>query len=88
MTGTQLKILIIVLIILMLISLFNGLFILFKDNGAPDSKRTFRRLVLRVVLASAIFSAMGYGFYTGKLQNRAPWANPSTTSPSPVPTGR
>lgn len=83
MSGSQLKILILVLMALMVISLFNGLLVLFQDNGAPDSKRTFHRLVIRVTLASALLSAMVYGFYTGKLQSSAPWDRPATTQQKP-----
>ncbi len=83
MSGPQLKMLILALMVLMVISLFNGLFVLFQDNGAPDSKRTFHRLVIRVTLASALLSAMVYGFYTGKLQSSAPWDRPSATKQLP-----
>ncbi len=76
MSATQLKILILVLMLLMLVSLFNGLFILFKDNGAPDSRRTFHRLVVRASLAAALLGTMVYGFYSGKLQSHAPWNRP------------
>lgn len=83
MSGSQLKTLILVLMVLMVISLFNGLYILFQDNGAPDSKRTFHRLVIRVTLASALLSAMVYGFYTGKLHSSAPWDRPASAQQKP-----
>ncbi|HQQ62061.1 MAG TPA: DUF2909 domain-containing protein [Pseudomonadales bacterium] len=73
MSALQLKSLIAVLMFLMVISLFNGLFVLFKDNGAPESKRTYHRLVLRVTLAAALLGTMIYGFYSGKLASHAPW---------------
>jgi len=79
MSGPQLKIFILILMVLMVISLCNGLFVLFQDNGAPESKRTFHRLVLRVALAAALLSAMVYGFYSGKLHSSAPWNRPSLT---------
>lgn len=82
MTGTQLKALLLVLFILMFISLFNGVFVLFKDNGNPESRRTFQKLAIRAALAVAIFSTMAYGFYTGKLHSRAPWSQPHTSAPS------
>lgn len=73
MSTTQLKSLILVLMLLMVVSLFNGLFVLFNDNGNPNSKRTFHRLVLRVTLATALLTSMIYGFYSGKLGSHAPW---------------
>jgi hypothetical protein len=78
MSAVQLKIFILVIMLLMIVSLFNGLFVLFKDNGAPDSKRTFYRLVIRVSLAVTLLASMIYGFYSGKLVSRAPWNNPAT----------
>ncbi len=78
MSELQLKALILLLMFLMVISLFNGLYILFKDNGAPDSRRTFHRLVIRVSLAATLLLTMVYGFYTGKLKSAAPWNQPPT----------
>lgn len=76
MSPTQLKALIIVLMIMMLISLFDGLYVLFKDSGAPESKRTFHRLVIRAGIAAAMFAAIVYGFQSGKLHSKAPWNRP------------
>jgi len=73
MTEVQLKALILLLMFLMVVALFDGLYVLFKDNGAPESKRTFHRLVIRAGLATALLITMVYGFYTGKLQSSAPW---------------
>lgn len=83
MSALQLKALILLLMFLMTISLFNGLYILFKDNGAPESRRTFHRLVIRVSLAFALLATMVYGFYTGKLKSEAPWNQPIPTQQSP-----
>ena len=77
MSTLQLKALILLLLILMVLSLFNGLYVLFQDQGTPESKRTFHRLVIRVCLATALLSTMVYGFYSGKLQSRAPWNHPA-----------
>jgi succinate dehydrogenase/fumarate reductase cytochrome b subunit len=82
MTGTHLKLLILILIALMTISLFNGLYVLFQDQGAPESRRTFHRLVIRACLATALLGTMVYGFYTGKLQSSAPWNHPEIHSPA------
>lgn len=83
MSTTQLHILILAIMFLMVLSLFNGLYVLFKDNGDPKSKRTFYRLSIRVTLAVALLSTMIYGFYTGKLQSHAPWNNPAIEQQSP-----
>lgn len=77
MSALQIKALILLLIFLMFVSLFNGLYVLFKDNGDPESKRTLHRLVIRVSLASALLITMIYGFYTGKLESEAPWNKPT-----------
>lgn len=82
MSEPQLKALILLLMFLMAVSLFNGLYVLFKDNGAPDSRRTFHRLVIRASLAAALLLAMVYGFYTGKLKSAAPWNQPPTAQQS------
>ena len=79
MNEVQLKALILLLMFLMAVALFDGLYVLFKDNGAPESKRTFYRLVIRVGLATALLITMVYGFYTGKLQSSAPWNQTPTT---------
>lgn len=78
MSELQLKALILLLMFLMVVSLFNGLYVLFKDNGAPESRRTFHRLVIRASLAFALLVTMVYGFYTGKLKSDAPWNQPHT----------
>ena len=89
MSALQLKCVIVLLLLLMVLSLFNGLYILFQDQGAPESKRTFHQLVIRVSLASMLLTAMIYGFATGKLHSSAPWNNPAVkTQPVPENTGR
>jgi len=82
MSELQLKALILLLMFLMVVSLFNGLYVLFKDNGDPKSRRTLHRLVIRVSLASALLITMIYGFYTGKLKSHAPWNQPPTAQQS------
>ncbi len=82
MSEIQLKALILLLMFLMAVALFDGLYVLFKDNGAPDSKRTFYRLVIRAGLAFALLVTMIYGFYTGKLKSDAPWNQPPAVQQS------
>ncbi|HNL91681.1 MAG TPA: DUF2909 domain-containing protein [Pseudomonadales bacterium] len=84
MSTSQLQLLILVILLLMAISLLRSLYLLFKDNGDPKSKRTYHSLVVRVTLATALLSTMIYGFYTGKLQSHAPWNNPAVLQQQPV----
>lgn len=85
MSDVQLKILIAILFALMILSLFDGLYILFKDEGAPASKRLFHRLVIRVCLALALLTTMAYGVYSGKLHSAAPWHRPGMGPAAPTP---
>lgn len=85
MSALHLKILILLLMFLMALSLFHSLYILFKDDGNPTSRRTFYNLVARVSLAVALLATMVYGFYTGKLESSAPW-NQQTTIEAPPAT--
>ena len=82
MSTHQLQILILAIFLLMAISLLRSLYVLFKDNGNPKSKRTYHSLIVRVTLATALLSTMIYGFYTGKLQSHAPWNNPDVMQQS------
>jgi hypothetical protein len=67
-----LKLLVIVLVILMLISLSGALVTLFKD--ADDETRTVRILTIRVILAILIIALLTYGYFSGDLVVKAPWA--------------
>ena len=84
MSAIHLKIIILILIAMMILSLFNGLYVLFQDQGAPESRRTFHRLVLRVSLAFLLLVTMVYGFYSGKLQSSAPWNHPAVRAQTPA----
>lgn len=83
MSALQIKALILLLVFLMFVSLFNGLYVLFKDDGDPESRRTLHRLVIRVSLATALLITMIYGFYSGKLESNAPWNKPTPTQQPP-----
>ena len=71
----MLKLVIIILLILVILSLSTGLVFLFKDTEKAGSKRTRYALGARVVFASLLLIAIGYGFYTGELRigTNAPW---------------
>ena len=71
----MLKVIIVILLIGVIVSLFSGLFFLFKDADRTDSRRTLHALGIRVTLAAALLATVFYGFYTGQLRlgTNAPW---------------
>ena len=79
----MLKLVMIILLILVILSLSTGLVFLFKDTEKAGSKRTRYALGARVVFASLLLVAIGYGFYTGELRigNNAPWHNTTEKLP-------
>ena len=79
----MLKFVIIILLILVILSLSTGLVFLFKDTENTGSKRTRYALGARVVFASLLLIAIGYGFYTGELRigTNAPWHDATDKSP-------
>ena len=79
----MLKLVIIILLILVILSLSTGLIFLFKDTEKAGSKRTRYALGARVVFASLLLIAIGYGFYTGELRigTNAPWHNATEKLP-------
>lgn len=60
------KILIIINLILILISLFSGVFFLAKDSG--KSNRIVTTLTIRVALSVCLICLLLIGYYTGNLQ--------------------
>ena len=79
----MLKFVIIILLMLVILSLSTGLIFLFKDTEKAGSKRTRYALGARVVFASLLLIAIGYGFYTGELRigTNAPWHNATEKLP-------
>lgn len=69
---------IITLFILMLISLFSGLYFLFQDNSKKH--RLLTSLKLRMILAILLLGLTTYGFVTGQIAPKAPWGSHSSTS--------
>jgi len=81
-----LKALIVVLFVALLISLTTGLVFLLKDVGS-SRRRTLYALGVRVALASALLVAIGWGFWSGRLNSTAPWdrqLNPQQVAPAPA----
>ncbi|WP_045856472.1 DUF2909 domain-containing protein [Teredinibacter purpureus] len=75
MSLLALKITIIILFIAVVGSLSSGLVFLMKDMGVAESKRALIALGVRIILAAALLLTIGYGIYSGKLSNTAPWGN-------------
>lgn len=69
-----LKVIIVILFLAIVASLSSALVFLLKDMGAPESKRTLYALGVRITLAALLLLCIGYGFYSGVLDNTAPWA--------------
>ena len=71
-----LKILIIINFALLVISLFSGLFFVYKERG--QGNMTFILLCIRVGLALSLMSLVGFGIASGKIGHHAPWDSHST----------
>ena len=78
-----LKALILLLLVCVILSLFSGLFFLFKDTDRTDSKRTWYALGVRIFFATALLVTIFYGFYTGQLRigTSAPWHSATERAP-------
>lgn len=75
-----LKVAILVNFILLVISLFSSLFIVYKDQG--ESMRPFAALATRVSLAVILIALIGYGLASGQIGSRAPWDSfPASANP-------
>ena len=59
------KIILLVLLLLVVISLFSGLFFMYQDKG--KSRRTVIALTIRVALSATIFAIVIVGFFMGWL---------------------
>ena len=62
------KILILVLILAVIVSLFAGLYFIYKDKG--DSTRAVKALTVRVVLQAIIIALLLGGFVLGIIQGK------------------
>ncbi len=68
---TMIKLTILITFILLTISLFSGLFIVYKNKG--QGKQGLYALVIRVSLAVILMLQIGWGLSTGQIGSRAPW---------------
>lgn len=74
-----LKVAILVNFVLLVISLFSSLIIVYKDKG--QTMRPLAALVTRVSLAVVLMILIAYGLATGQIGSRAPWDHfPATAS--------
>ena len=71
-----LKALIIINFILLVISLFSGLFFVYKERG--EGNKTFYALCIRVGLALSLMALIGFGLASGEIGHSAPWDKKST----------
>jgi Protein of unknown function (DUF2909) len=59
------KIVVVILLLMVIISLFSGLYFVLKDKG--DSKRAVKALTFRVIFSVSIFLLLIAGLYFGWL---------------------
>lgn len=62
------KILIVLLLLLVIVSLFGGLFFMYRDKG--QTRRTVHALTLRIALSLVTFAIIMAGFYFGWIPGR------------------
>lgn len=67
----MLKLVILINFLLLVISLFSSLFLVFKDRG--KGSRVLMALSTRVGLALSLLALIGYGLFSGQIGSRAPW---------------
>ena len=64
----MLKMLVILALVFIIFSLFQGMYYLAKDDGKQDRTRVVRSLTVRIVLSFILFSMLLVGYYFGFLQ--------------------
>lgn len=62
------KLPVILVLIFILGSLFQGMYYLAKDDGKNDKTRVVKALTVRIVLSFVLFSLLILGYLTGLLQ--------------------
>ena len=62
------KLPVILVLIFIVVSLFQGMYYLAKDDGKNDKTRVVRALTIRIVLSFVLFSLLIIGYLTGMLQ--------------------
>lgn len=62
------KLPVILVLIFIVASLFQGMYYLNKDDGKNDRTRVVRALTVRIVLSLTLFSLLMLGYFSGMLQ--------------------
>lgn len=62
------KLPVVLVLMLILVSLFQGMYYLAKDDGKNDRTRVVKALTVRVVLSFLLFSLLLIGYFTGMLE--------------------
>lgn len=62
------KLPIILVLVFIVVSLFQGMYYLAKDDGKNDKTRVVKALTVRIVLSFVLFSLLLLGYFTGLLQ--------------------
>jgi len=62
------KLPVILILIFIVGSLFQGMYYLSKDDGSRDKKRVVRALTARILLSFLLFGLLMIGYYTGLLE--------------------
>jgi hypothetical protein len=62
------KLPVILLLIFIVASLFQGMYYLARDDGSRDKTRVVRALTLRIVLSLLLFCVLIFGYFSGLLQ--------------------
>ena len=64
----MIKLPVILVLVLILASLFQGMYYLAKDDGHRDRTRVVRALTLRIVLSLLLFAILIIGYLTGLIE--------------------
>ena len=64
----MMKLPVILILVFIVGSLFQGMYYLSKDDGNRDKTRVVRALTVRILLSFLLFGILMIGYYTGLLQ--------------------
>ena len=78
----MIKLSILITFVLLMVSLFSSLFIVYHDEGKGN--RGFWSLTIRVGLAVLLLIQIGYGLASGQIGSRAPWDKFDAPNAPPV----
>jgi len=67
----MIKLPVILVLIFIVASLFQGMYYLAKDDGKRDRTRVVRALTIRIILSFLLFAILIIGYFTGLLQPHA-----------------